>query len=498
MMGEQRLSKVIPLVELFIRQVTSAENDGNSNCWSAVRNNAVSACYVNMQTGNVTNAATYYRYVVLPCPLASAELLFSMLLDAEKSCFKNKHQSLTACRVHFHLSELYRYARHIYENGLSVGRSKCFVLDYPVYREIFCAMYFDRIVHHMIAPLMTQVAEVMHRRHGNVSHGNRIGHSAFTAALSVQEKLRKVTENWTRCAWVATRDYSGFFMSIPRKRAAEDFRRYAAMVVDAKEPTTAFLIDVVCHYLMSEPTCDCIMLSPKSMWENVAPNKSLFHAKEYHGLPIGNFPSQLMANLYRTEIDKAITDMEGVEHVVFVDDRMTCARSLDTLKNALAETERMSLEYGLATNQKKHYMQQADKGVKFCGYVIKCDRIYISNRVVRAARRLVEVYASKTDSKSEAELARRLNSYLGIMSHTRSFNIQKHIMNDVLTTHKTLYFFKRGEHIVCAQKRKYMPKYSAIQNIRQFKYETHRLQARANNKRMQRRACRQLEIHSNK
>ena len=498
MMGERRISKVIPLVELFVRQVTSAENDGNSNCWSAVRNNANNAWYVNMQNGNVNNNNAYNRYVVLPCPLASAELLFSMLLEAEKSCFKNKHQSLTACRVHFHLSELYRYARHIYENGLSVGRSKCFVLDYPVYREIFCAMYFDRIVHHMIAPLMTQVAEVMHRRHGNVSHGNRIGHSAFTAALSVQDKLRKVTENWTRKAWVATRDYSGFFMSIPRKRAAEDFRRYAAMVVDAEEPTTAFLIDVVCHYLMSEPTRDCIMLSPKSMWKNVAPNKSLFHVKECHGLPIGNFPSQLMANLYRTEIDKAVTDMQGVEHVVFVDDRMTCASSQETLKKALAETEKMSLEYELATNQQKHYMQQADKGLKFCGYVIKCDRIYISNRVVRAVRRLVDIYATRTDSRSDAEFARRLNSYLGIMSHTRSFNVQKAIMNDVLAVHKTLYFFRRDSHIVCAQKRKYTPIFSAIQNIQQFKNETHRLQANADSKRTRRRACRLLEINSNK
>ena len=177
---------------------------------------------------------------------------------------------------------------------------------------------------------------------------------------------------------------------------------------------------------------------------------------------------------------------------------MTCASSQKVLKKALAETESLSLEHELMTNQQKCYMQQADKGLKFCGYVIKCDRIYISNRVVRAVRRLVDIYATQTDSKSEAELARRLNSYLGIMSHTRSFNIQKTIMNDVLAAHKTLYFFKRDSHIVCAQKRKYTPIFTAIQNIRQFKNETHRLQANADNKRTRRRACRLLEINSNK
>jgi hypothetical protein len=70
-------------------------------------------------------------------------------------------------------------------------------------------------------------------------------------------------------------------------------------------------------------------------------------------------------------------------------------------------------------------------------------------------------------------------------------------MNDVLEVHKTLYFFRRDSHIVCAQKRKYTPIFSAIQNIRQFKNETHRLQARSHHSRMRRRACRRMEINAN-
>ena len=369
--------------------------------------------------------------------------------------------------------------------------------DYPVYREIFCAMYYDRIIHHMVAPLMAQVAEVVHRRNRDVSHGNRIGHSAFTAAVAIQEALRKVTENWTREAWVATRDYSGFFMSIDRRRAASEFRRHTEQTADTTDPVTAFLMDVACHYITADPTDDCIRLSPASLWERVAPNKSLFHAKKGHGLPIGNFPSQLMANLYRAEIDKAIVEMEGVRNVVFVDDRMTCAESQEVLKKALADTEKLSLEYGLTTNSKKHYMQQADKGVKFCGYVIKCDRIYISNRVVHATHRLLDEYASRTDPRSETELMNRLNSYLGMMSHTRSYNIQKRIARRAARMHKSLYFFRRDGHFVCAQRTEYTPGFRAVQNIRQFKNETHRLQARVYAKRARRRACRRMETNSN-
>ena len=477
MMGEQRELKVIPLVDSFVGQVTSAVNDDTAACWSAVRYNANNPWYVNTSNGNVNNNNSYNRYSLLPCPLSSVELLFSMMLDAEVSCYKNKHSSLEACRIHYHLSELYKYAEAVYNEGLSVGRCKCFVLDYPVYREVFCAQYFDRIMHHMIAPLMSHIADVIHDKVGDISHGNRIGHSAFTAAMSIQDKLRKITNGWTEKAWVATRDYSGFFMSIPRKMAADVFRKYAGMILGLNDTVNSYLVDVVCLYLMTDPTKDCIRLSPISKWSYVPENKSLFTSNPGHGLPIGNFPSQIMANLYRAVVDYFVNRINGVECVVFVDDRMLCSRNQDTLKEAISLTENRSNECGLVTNKRKCYMQQVDKGVKFCGYVIKCDRIYISNRVVKAAMRLLRLYDGCTDIQSEAKLAQRINSYIGLMSRTRSMKIQKKIMNDVISKHKTLYFVSRNNHLVCRQKKKYTPLYTSIMNIEIFKHGVHWIQS---------------------
>ena len=90
-MGERRKIKVVPLAGAPQRQVTSAADDDAANCWSAVRYNANNAWYVNTNNGNMTNNNTINRYTLLPCPLASAELLFSMMLEAEKACFRNKH-----------------------------------------------------------------------------------------------------------------------------------------------------------------------------------------------------------------------------------------------------------------------------------------------------------------------------------------------------------------------------------------------------------------------
>lgn len=482
MMRELEIKKVIPLVEEFL-QVTSAEDD-DGVLWSAIRYNANNAWYVNTNNGNVNNNNSYNRYGCVPCP--SVDFLFPKLLEAEEACYKNKHHSLTAARVHYHLSELFGYTRYICEHGLRVGRSKCFVLDYPVPREIFWAQYFDRNIHHLIAPFMTDIAEKQHQACGNVSHGNRTGHSAFTAAVAVQKALRKVTDGWTKKAWVASQDYSGFFMSIPRQLAAEKFRK---LTESYNEP---FLTDVVCLYIQAEPTGGCIKLSPESAWRMVAPNKSLFSAKPNHGLPIGNFPSQIEANLYRTEVDAAIAKIEGVEQVVFVDDRMLCSSDKDLLKRALEVAEHESAKLGLAVNRRKRYFQPADKGIKFCGYVIKCDRIYISNRVVHACRYMVSLYDGTNSAKEEAEIARRINSYFGLMSHARSYNIQKKIASRVLELHKTLCFVRRRSHLVCQQKRRFTPKYQSIQNINGFKQYDNSLFWRTCHRRKRWYSCRQL------
>ena len=69
---------ITSLVNL-LRTTEGLESDvpavvGSSSCWSAVRLNASYAWYVYMQGGNVYSNVASGRYVVLPCPLASAAL----------------------------------------------------------------------------------------------------------------------------------------------------------------------------------------------------------------------------------------------------------------------------------------------------------------------------------------------------------------------------------------------------------------------------------------
>ena len=432
MMSERNdLSRVGSLVSKW-EQVTQAEGDDSANCWSGVRYNANNGWYVNATNGIVNNNNSINRYRVVPC--RSVELLYHKILDAEADCYRNKHHSMEAAKVHYHLASLYSLAEELESKTYKPQPSRCFVVDYPVPREIFCAVYRDRVVHHYFTPSLIELSEQRHTANGNVSHGNRKGCSAYTAACMAQKLMRSRSENWTRECWVATVDFKGYFMSLPKDKVAESV---FSLDGDKRE--------LVLDYLKQDVTKDCERRSPISAWGKVGKGKSLFTAKDGCGLPIGNYPSQILANLYRAKIDEAITRESGVGYVAFVDDLLLCG-NLEQVQKGIEIAERVSREMGLTLHPRKRYIQRVDHGVRFCGYVIKCDRIYIGNRVVRACE---YVAATETD---ESALCRRLNSYFGLMAHCRSWNIQKRIAKLVLNRCSGLYFQKRGSQLVCRMK----------------------------------------------
>lgn len=145
----------------------SNNGEENGNAWLCVRNNGNNAWYVNLGNGNCNNTNTNNRLSVWP---VSEFDIIEQWLEAERECYKNKHSSFEAAMYHYHLSEIYKLIERI-QTGYKPTTSICFVLDYPVYREVFAANYTDRIVHHYIAPMINQVAEAVHQENGDVSHG---------------------------------------------------------------------------------------------------------------------------------------------------------------------------------------------------------------------------------------------------------------------------------------------------------------------------------------
>lgn len=408
-----------------------------------MRYSANNAWNVNLNTGNVNNTVTYNRYFVVGASESVPDV--DGWAAAERSFYKNKHRSVGAQRIHIHPGRVTRIARLVESGEYTPRPGYRFALFEPSPREIFAAFCDDRLVHHYVAPYITEVAERVHNDNGDVSHGNRIGHSAHTGAAQIRDAIAAARERNAE-PYVAKVDIRSCFPSVPREKAADAFERYAKAcgMYDAR------MLAICRKLFLHDPVPGCMTLSSDSEMARVPERKRL--AEGVDGFPIGNFYSQLIVNLYLAEIDAALKRY-GV-NPRFVDDKCIIAPDKATALEEIALARSVAASLGLVMHPDKIYIQPAHRGVNFCGRTIKGGRLYLTKRTVRRAFRKVE----KEDRTEDG--ARRIwssvNSYLGIMRHCTEHKNEVRLADAVMEGFgEWLYFIRRDGHLVCRLKRRY-------------------------------------------
>lgn len=416
---------------------------------AAVRNTATNCWNVNMNTGNVNNNNTYNRYFVVGASdsVPNAGEWFV----AERSFFKNKHRSVGAQRIHMHPGRVMRVARGVQSGTWSPRPGYCFPILEPAPRQIFAAFCEDRLVHHYVAPFLTSIAEAVHVANGNVSHGNRINFSAHTGAIQIRDAITALMTQYPD-AYILKIDFKSFFNSIPRARAFELVSRYAREYYAG--PDREEKLAICRKLIMHDPVDGCVRLAKKEM-ERIPPAKRMENAPEGCGFPIGNFYSQLVANLYLAELDRRLMKYGVCPR--FVDDKCCVVKDVETAKACLAEARQAAEELGIRIHPDKIYIQPAHRGVNFCGRTIKGGRIYLSNRTIQSARRKVKEAAATEEAA--VDLCNTVNSYLGMFRHCTEWQNEKRLADLVLKRHSQwLYFVLKGGHFVCRVKKTYIPR----------------------------------------
>lgn len=431
----------------LLRQVTSQVGDEASSA----RINANNAWYVNTSNGNRNNNNTNNRNRVV----GSSELIENCQewMDAEAGAYKNKHHNFDAARFHFHLPELYELAFDVTAGKYEPRPMTAFVLSYPVYREAFAPDHRDCIVHHYIAPLFNAVADGVHADNGDISHGNRIGHSAQGMAERIREDIRYISQGYTRPCVHMHRDISGFFLSINRQQAYGITARLAEHYYN--KPDRDEKLQLLKVTLTSDPMKDLQLKSPAIAWiKHIPSNKMMANARHGCGLPIGKYPSQVVAGIVLSLVDAELAKNKAVRAEHFVDDYSIIAHSTQEAEAAINSTLPIFDSLGLKLHPRKISVQPAANGILSCGRVVKRDRIYVSNRTVRACKAAIrEAPRNETGAK---ELCRSINSYFGLMCHCNAWNIQKTIAAKVNEDFGTwLYFKYEPNHLICKVRRRY-------------------------------------------
>ena len=351
---------------------------------------------------------------------------FETILEAYLDCRKRKRSTVGATEFELnYVHNLVELMNEVNSRQYRIGKSICFVVRYPRYREVFAGEFRDRIIHHYIAlrlePLFEQIF-------CDRTYNCRKGKGQLAGVTQLAEDIRDESENYTKDAYVMKVDLKGFFMSIIKSKLA---RMVDDFIVEYYKGDDEEDLRWICNLVvMHRPELNCERRSPLWMWNFIPKQKSLFTNGEDRGIAIGNLFAQLFANFLLNTIDWKI-DAVCVRHNRYVDDISFVSKDKKKLLSIIPMLRIELGKLGLRLNEKKFYLQHYSKGVQFTGAVIKPDRIYVANHTINSFAFAVERLGKAAEMGMIDDINKNIasvNSYLGIMSHYNEYATKRRIM----------------------------------------------------------------------
>lgn len=323
--------------------------------------------------------------------------------------------------------------------------SKCFIVDYPKKREVFAAMFRDRVVHHLYFNYTHQIFE---RTFIADTYSCIVGRGTLYGVERLRQHICQASLGWQEECYAMSLDIRGYFMHIDRARLLNiavgslrkmsthrvGFSEYVSVPsgVTLTDRTTwaevrdfGFLYWLTEQIVMLDPMENCIVVGDDSDWEGLDAAKSMRNLKPGLGLPIGNLTSQLYSNVYLNVFDQYVKRVLLCRHYGrYVDDAVMIDPDKEWLLAQVPKVrEFLADKLGLELHMGKLHIQEVHKGVEFLGVFVKPYRDYVSRRTLeRIVGKLHQV-----DLCDREAVLRTVNSYLGIMSHTASYNIRRAI-----------------------------------------------------------------------
>jgi len=228
-------------------------------------------------------------------------------------------------------------------------------------------------------------------------------------------------------------DIRNFFMTIDKEIL------YSLLEKKTENEDLLWLASVL---IFHNPIENCIIKGNKRLIKHLPSHKSLFHAPEGRGLPIGNLTSQFFANLYLNELDQYVKHILKCRYYVrYCDDFLILDESperLEKLKEHIREF--VADRLNLSLNDKYNRIVPVSNGIDFLGYIIRHDYMLVRQRVVNnlrvrleeAKKRLVsetggmQVY--QYDYKLLEQLRSVLASYRGHMKWADTYSLRRAIL----------------------------------------------------------------------
>lgn len=350
-----------------------------------------------------------------------AHLTIDAVFDAYFDCRKTKRNSLSQLQFETDLeSNLVGLYRDLQAGTYQIGQSIAFVVMHPKIREVWAADFRDRVVHHVI---YNAIFDRFHRRFIRDSYACIPDRGTHDGLRRVSGFARSITCNWTRPAYFLRVDVANFFNSIDRNILIGLVERHVQ---------EGWLLALIHQIALHDPRKNFLMRSPLAIFARVPRHKSLLHAPEGKGLPIGNLTSQFFANVYLNELDQYVKHYLKVRYYGrYVDDMVLFHEDPAILNSWYVQMDNfLKSNLSIHLHPNKKHLNCADTGIDFTGFIIKPGRTYLRQTSLSGCHQKIRVWENKgslVDPEILEELSQSINSYLGMLRQVDGYNARKAI-----------------------------------------------------------------------
>ena len=341
------------------------------------------------------------------------------VFDAYYSCRKAKRRKDSALKYELNYElENYKLYKELNDMTYRPGTSIAFCVTVPKLREVFAADFRDRVVHHLLVNKFNPYIE------------DALIDDAFACRKDkgTLYGVRRMSEMMGEMSggWYAKCDIQGFFMSIDKDIL---FNRLRKVIIGSGCADTEWWLWLAELIVKHRPELNCELHGWTHLWRWLPDNKTLFRTNG-KGLPIGNLTSQVLANLYMADFDRWIVERLGEDgrYGRYVDDFVIMHRDKKALLGMLGEVRAyLQDSLGLYLHSKKTVIQKVERGMLFTGYFLKSGQIMPGHRLRRNALSVTDWWNGKKAHSDETRhrLMVRMNSYYGMLIHTRAYRIRR-------------------------------------------------------------------------
>ena len=274
------------------------------------------------------------------------------------------------------------FANQTYEHG---GYKDFYITD-PKLRHIHKASVKDRLVHHAV---YRQLYPFFAKKFIVDSYSCQLGKGTHRALKRFKYFSRKASKNNSKTLWILKCDIRKFFENIDH----------------------SILLNILNEYIEDK---NIINLLNKII--------SSFESKNNKGLPLGNLTSQLFVNIYMNKFDQFVKHkIKAKYYIRYADDFVFMSDRKEKLEKYLKiSDEFLRNELKLELHKKKIEVKTINSGIDFLGWIH-----FPHQRVLRLKTKRRMQKRLKTNPKPES-----LASYLGLLKHGNTYELQKQILND--------------------------------------------------------------------